>query len=121
MTMLQEPIYKIIRDYLQETDNSIQNILNTMHFIYEKIDTHIDECGFPEILSREFRQTLPFLFCTAFSKYKKVLHLTLFVLMLFLYVYILWLFPYIFEAIFAIYYHAEESFFNHSRPQEHNV
>ena len=79
MTMLQEPIYKIIRDYLQETDNSIQNILNTMHFIYEKIDTHIDECGFPEILSREFRQTLPFLFCTAFSKYKKVLHLTLFV------------------------------------------
>ena len=30
--------------------------------------------------------------------------------MLFLYVYILWLFPYIFEAIFAIYYHAEESF-----------
>ena len=58
-----------------------------MHFIYKKIDTHIDECGFPEILSREFRQTLPFLFCTAFSRYKNVLHLTLFVNVILVYMY----------------------------------
>ena len=71
-----------------------------MHFIYTKIDTHIVQCGFPEILSREFQQTLPFLFCTAFSKHKKVLHLTLFVNVIL--ECILWLFLYIFEAIHTI-------------------